>query len=195
MRIDEVELRVVALPLRSPFASAHGTVTTRTVVLCRLTGPDGEGWGECAALPEPTYTAEYTEGALAVLRDHLVPRLLDAAAVESTGLPADRVAPALAGVVGHPMAKAALELAVLDAEGRAAGTPLARRFSPAPSGARDLGARRHRAWGCWPLPDAVEAEVAARVAEGYGRVKLKIEPGRDVDHLRARVLPAAPAWC
>jgi len=27
--------------------------------------------------------------------------------------------------------------------------------------------------------------VAARVAEGYGRVKLKIAPGRDIDHLQA----------
>ncbi len=191
MRIDEVELRVVALPLRSPFASAHGTVTTRTVVLCRLAGPDGEGWGECAALPEPTYTAEYTEGALAVLRDHLVPQLLDAAAVESTGLSADQVGPALTGVVGHPMAKAALELAVLDGEGRATGTPLARRFSPHPPGPAS-SVPAGIAVGLLASPDAVEAEVAARVAEGYGRIKLKIEPGRDVDHLRAARAAGGP---
>src|SRR4051794_27933233 len=115
MRIEAVELRVVALPLVTPFASAHGTVTTRTAVVCRVTGPDGEGWGECGALPEPTYTAEYVTGAVVVLREHLVPRLLDAAGRCSTGLTATEVAGALDGVVGHPMAKAALELAVLDA--------------------------------------------------------------------------------
>ena len=151
MRIDEVELRVVALPLRSPFASAHGTVTTRTVVVCRLAGPDGEGWGECAALPEPTYTAEYTDGALAALRDHLVPRLLEAAAVESTGLTAAQVAAALDDVVGHPMAKAALELAVLDAEGRAAGTPWPAGSPPTLPGPPPP-CRPASRWGCWPRP-------------------------------------------
>ena len=161
MRIDEVELRVVALPLRTPFAAAHGTVDVRTAVLVRVLGPDGEGWGECAALPEPTYTSEFTDGALLALRDHLVPRLFAAAATESTGLSAADVAAALAGVVGHPMAKAALELALLDAEGRRSGTPLARLLFPHEPG------------------------PAARVAEGYGRVKLKIAPGHDLDHLRA----------
>ena len=184
MRIDEVELRVVALPLRTPFAAAHGTVDVRTAVLVRVLGPDGEGWGECAALPEPTYTSEFTDGALLALRDHLVPRLFAAAATESTGLSAADVAAALAGVVGHPMAKAALELALLDAEGRRSGTPLARLLfphEPGPAARVPAGV----AVGLLPSPDAVAAEVTARVAEGYGRVKLKIAPGHDLDHLRA----------
>ena len=134
MRIDEVELRVVALPLVTPFAAAHGTVTVRTAVLVHVVGPDGEGWGECAALPEPTYTAEFTGGSLMVLRDHLVPRLLAAAVERSTGVAATGVAGVLDDVVGHPMAKAALELALLDAEGRTSGTALARTLSPHPPG-------------------------------------------------------------
>ena len=118
------------------------------------------------------------------LRDHLVPRLFAAAATESTGLSAAGVAPALAGVVGHPMAKAALELALLDAEGHATGTPLARLLfphEPGPAARVPAGV----AIGLLPSPDAVATEVAARVAEGYGRVKLKIAPGHDLDHLRA----------
>ena len=186
MRIDEVELRVVALPLVSPFVAGHGTVAVRTAVLVHLTGPDGEGWGECAALPEPTYTAEHTAGALLVLREHLVPRLLAVAAEpgRSDGLEAAGVAPALADVVGHPMAKAALELAVLDAEGRRSGRSLARRLVPTgeePAATVPAGV----AVGLLESPDAVAAAVAARVEEGYGRVKLKIAPGRDLDHLRA----------
>jgi O-succinylbenzoate synthase len=184
MRIDEVELRVVALPLRTPFVAAHGTVDVRSAVLVRVAGPDGEGWGECAALPEPTYTSEFTAGALLALRDHLVPRLLAAASERSTGVTAADVATALAGVVGHPMAKAALELALLDAEGRATGTSLARLLfphEPGPATRVPAGV----AVGLLPSPDAVATEVAARVAEGYGRVKLKIAPGHDLDHLRA----------
>src|SRR4051794_34318725 len=103
MRIDEVELRVVALPLRSPFVAAHGTVGVRTAALVRVAGPDGEGWGECAALPEPTYTSEFPGGSVLALRDHLVPRLFAHAATRSTGLTATEVAGALDDVVGHPM--------------------------------------------------------------------------------------------
>ena len=66
MRIEAVELRVVELPLVAPFAASHGTVAVRSAVLVRVVGPDGEGWGECAALPEPTYTSEYVAGALGI---------------------------------------------------------------------------------------------------------------------------------
>jgi O-succinylbenzoate synthase len=184
MRIDAVELRVVALPMVAPFVAGHGSVEVRTSVLVRLVGPDGEGWGECAALPDPTYTAEFTDAALLVLRDHLVPRLLRLAADRSDGLPADELAAALDDVVGHPMAKAALELALLDAEGRTAGTPLARRLFPHPPGPATT-VPAGAVVGLAGTTDAVVALVAERVAQGYGRVKLKVAPGRDVELVRA----------
>jgi O-succinylbenzoate synthase len=191
MRIDAVELSVVALPLVAPFVAAHGTVTERTLVLVRVLGPDAEGWGECAALPAPTYTSEFTTGALLALRDHLVPVLLAEAALDSTGVPAADTAQVLRRVVGHPMAKAALELAVLDAEGRRDGRPLARMLLPTPPGAPDT-VPGGVAIGLHPDPDALAVEVAARVAEGYRRVKVKIAPGRDLDVARAARDAAGP---
>ncbi|NCY17493.1 MAG: o-succinylbenzoate synthase, partial [Actinobacteria bacterium] len=87
MRIDAIELRIIALPMVTPFVAAHGTTSTRTAVLTRVLGPDGEGWGDCAALPEPTYTDEYVDGAFAALHDDLGPRLLAAGAgVTATGV-------------------------------------------------------------------------------------------------------------
>jgi O-succinylbenzoate synthase len=192
MRIDAVELNVVALPLVAPFVAAHGTVVERTLVLVRVLGPDAEGWGECAALPAPTYTSEFTDGALLALRDHLVPALLAEAAVDSEGLPAADVGRALRGVVGHPMAKAALELAVLDAEGRRSGQSLTRMLLPARQGATVATVPGGVALGLHPDPDALAAQVAARVAEGYRRVKVKIAPGRDVDFARAARDAAGP---
>ncbi|HEY6531148.1 MAG TPA: o-succinylbenzoate synthase [Acidimicrobiales bacterium] len=185
MRVEAVELRVVALPLLTPFVAAHGEVTVRTAVLVRVLGPDGEGWGECAALPEPTYSAEYTEEARLTLRDHLVPRLLGAnGAAGGPGVTSSDVVTLLADVVGHPMAKAALELALLDAEGHAEGRPLAALLAPHPPGPATT-VPAGVAIGLLDGPDAVADAVAARMAEGYGRVKLKIAPGRDVAHVRA----------
>ncbi|MBU3702452.1 MAG: o-succinylbenzoate synthase, partial [Acidimicrobiia bacterium] len=78
MRVEAVEVRVLALPMVEPFVAAHGAVDHRTLVVVRLVGPDGEGWGECAALPDPTYTAEFVDGARAVIATELAPRLLAA---------------------------------------------------------------------------------------------------------------------
>lgn len=192
MRIEAIELRVVSLPLVTPFVTAHGTVSERSSVLVRVMTPDGDGWGECAALPEPTYTAEYVEGALLVLRQHLVPRLLRAGTIDPAEPTADDLRGVLSGVVGHPMAKAALEMAVLDAELRTSGTSLAvRLLGPRPAPPPDVPAGA--AIGLEPTPDATAAAVAAAAAAGYGRVKLKIAPGRDVDHARAARQAAGPA--
>ncbi len=183
MRVERVELRIVALPMVAPFAAAHGTVSIRRSVLVRLVGADGEGWGECAALEAPTYTSEFVAAAFLALRDHLVPRLLDAGG-HGPGPTAADLGRLTADVVGQPMAKAALELALLDYEGRAAGVPLARLLVPDPPGpARSVVAGA--AVGLLPDPEAVAAEVAALCAAGYGRVKVKIAPGRDLDHVRA----------
>lgn len=166
MGLEAVELVRVRMRLRRPFAASHGTVRERDVLLVRAVLDGVEGWGECAALPEPTYSAEYVDGAHDVLRRFLGPAAL-AARVDGP----DGVAAALGHVAGHRMAKAALEAAVLDAWLRARGTSLA----------AHLGATASRvpAGVAVGLDDPVPEAVAA-AALGYRRVKVKIEPGRDL---------------
>jgi len=177
MRITSVELRRVRLAFLAPIRTAAGTSAVRDLLLVKVETITGEGWGECAALSEPTYTAEYVEGAAAVLRSHLVPRLL-AAGGEVAG--AGAVAPALAAVRGHHMAKAALEMAVLDVELRAAGVSLAERLG----GTRST-VEAGVALGIAPSVGALVDAVGTAVDEGYRRVKLKIEPGWDVEPVAA----------
>ena len=180
MHVEAIELRVIALPMVSPFVASHGTVSTRTAVIVRVLGAEDEGWGECAALPEPSYTAEYVDGAYLALQELLLPRLLAAnSPVHATDLPS-----LFADVTGHPMAKASIELAVLDAEGRRSGTSLSHTFAPHPPGPSMI-VPAGVAIGLLETPDALAAEVARRVAEGYGRIKIKIAHGRDIDFIRA----------
>ncbi len=176
-------MRRLRLPLVTPFRSAAGTEHDRDVLLVRLLADDTVGWGECVAPSAPHYTSEYVDGASEVIRRFLVPCLGSvrrAAAPVAGDVTADGVAAALAPVRGHRMAKAALETAVLDAELRLAGHSLA----------SHLGAVRDRvpagvALGIAPtLHDLVE-DVARCLDQGYGRVKLKIEPGWDIDPVRA----------
>ncbi|MDP9072942.1 MAG: o-succinylbenzoate synthase [Actinomycetota bacterium] len=169
-----MELRRVRLPLVEPWRWEGGVLTDREVVLVRAQGPDSEGWGECTAFPAPTYSPEWTDGAWDVLRHHLVPLVLGA------GLSGVAVGPRLSAVKGNQMAKAAVELAVLDAELQAAGVSLARRLG----GTRDRVTAGVVVGLTGSLPALVDG-VAARVDQGYRRVKLKIHPGWDVEPVLA----------
>jgi len=173
------ELREIRLPLVSPFQTSFGVQTSRRILLVRAAvereGVVTEGWGECVAGDEPTYSSEYVDGAALVIREVLVPRLH---AVDD--LAASDVARVLEPVRGHQMAKAALEMAVLDAELRADGR----------SFAGLLGATRTHipsgvSVGIHPSIDALLASVQGYVDDGYVRIKLKIEPGLDLEPVAA----------
>jgi len=168
--VEAVELRRVALPLVSPFRTSFGTETHRDVLLIRVLTPDAEGWGECVAMNEPLYSSEYVDGAELVVRRHLLPRLWAAGPLEGAG-----VGPALAAVRGHHMAKCAIELAVLDAELRAAGVPLARHL-----GAVRAVVEAGVSVGIMPSVEELLDAVGGYLDQGYRRVKLKIGPGWDV---------------
>ena len=68
MKLTGVELRRIEMPLVAPFRTSFGTETVRDVLLVRVFGSDGEGWGECVAFGEPFYSYEYVDGAHDVVR-------------------------------------------------------------------------------------------------------------------------------
>ncbi len=186
--LEGIEVVRLRLPLVEPWVTPLGTLRNRDVLLCRAVVGGASGWGECAAQPEPTYSAEYVDGAADVLARHLVPRLVAAGAVRGRDVPA-----AVAGVKGHPMAKAALEVAVLDAELRLLGRGLAAHLAsatdpPAPEPAGRVAAGV--AVGLHLRVDDLLAEVSGHVTAGYRRVKLKVHPGADL----APVAAVRAAW-
>jgi o-succinylbenzoate synthase len=175
MKLEGVELRRVALPLVSPFRTSFGVEHDRDVLLVRAVTDGAEGWGECVAAAEPRYSSEYADGATAVLRRFLIP------AVAAAGdLDPEAPGHAMSFVKGHRMAKAALELAMLDAWLRTRGEPLA----------RYLGAARDRvpagvSVGIMGTVEELVNAVAGYLDQGYLRIKLKIEPGWDLEPVAA----------
>ncbi|WP_295779933.1 o-succinylbenzoate synthase, partial [uncultured Microbacterium sp.] len=173
--LDAVELRVLHLPLVSPFTTSFGTETVREVIVVTAETADGRGWGEVVTSAEPFYSSEYTEGAWDVLSRFLVPALLE----RRTFAP-EEVAGILSPVVGHRMAKAGLELAVIDAALRAENRTFAQYLGAektrVPSGV-SVGIQRE--------PAALVDAVGGYLDEGYVRIKIKIKPGRDVDDTAA----------
>ena len=56
--LAELELLQARLPLARPFTTRLATRTHKEVLLVRVRLADGcEGWGECAAEPDPTVSA------------------------------------------------------------------------------------------------------------------------------------------
>lgn len=183
MRILSIDILTVRLPLVAPFTTSFSTQTERTPLLIRVSaernGREVTGWGECVVLSEPVYSPEYLDGARDVLRRYLIPSLF---AWQAAGRPvtAELVGAALHHIVGHRMAKAALEMALLDAQLRASGTSFASYFGATvdsvPSGV-SVGIHK-------TIPELI-AVVGDYLEQGYVRIKLKIQPGWDIEPVRA----------
>ncbi|MET8144552.1 o-succinylbenzoate synthase [Sphaerisporangium sp. NPDC005288] len=176
MKLRGIEMRRISMPLVSPFRTSFGTQTGRDILLLKAVTDDAEGWGECVALADPLYSSEYADSQADVLRRWLFPKL---ASPEGREAIARSGAAAVAGLLhpfkGHRMAKAAVEMAILDAELRAIG----RSFG------RELGAVADRvpsgvSVGIHDTVPQLLAAVGEYLDAGYARIKLKIEPGWDL---------------
>lgn len=170
VRLEEIELRVLRIPLVAPFTTSFGTMADREVIVVRAKTDAGEGWGEIVTQGAPVYSSEYTQGAWDVATRWLGPALLQ----RGTLAPED-VAGVLDPFVGHRMAKAGLELALLDAalrgEGRSFASYLGGTAATIPSGV---------SVGIQSDPAALVETVRGYLDEGYVRIKIKIKPGRDI---------------
>jgi len=169
MHLRRVVLRRLEMPLKFRFRTSFGETSTKRFLLIEADGGDLSGWGECVADDAPLYSEETTESARHVLRDFLIP-----AALAGSGDPED-FERETAMIRGNRMAKAALEMALWDLSARRAGAPLSARIG----GVRDrvtVGV----SLGLQPSIAALLELVERHVAAGYRRIKIKIEPGRDV---------------
>ncbi len=175
MKIEAVELRVLKMRLLKPFRTSFGVQQDRYPLLIRLEIGGHSHWGECVAGEGPWYSYETVETAWQMLKGYLVPAVIgrelpDVASLEALFLP----------VRGHRMAKASIEMALTAALAEEARKPLA----------TFLGGVRDRietgvSIGIQTSIDELLDQVARHLAEGYRRIKVKIEPGWDIQVIAA----------
>ena len=174
MKIDRAEIREIRMQLREPFEVSSGVSHDRRVLLVTLHVGGLAAWGECVASETPAYSYETTDTAWSILTGLILPR--------ASGLVMESSADLLnvfEGIRGHPMAKAAVEMAAWDLEAKARGGSLASLVG----GVRDsvpVGV----SIGLQPTDDELFRRVAEYLEEGYVRIKVKIKPGRDIGMLR-----------
>lgn len=179
MKLTSLRLHRVNLPLVSPFTTSFATETVRTVLLVevevQVDGMPATGWGENVAMTGPLYSSEYVDGVEEVIRRWLAPALV---AVDD--LTAETVGHHLRHVVGHPMAKAAVEMAVLDAQLRSRRQSFRNYLGGVTSSvASGVSVGIHDT-----IPELLSA-VGEYLEERYARIKLKIRPGWDIEPVRA----------
>ena len=177
IRLDQITLREIHLPLREPFRISSGTVSQRRICLLELHDASGAvAWSECVAGESPNYSSETIDTAWLAIEAYVAPRVLgvrfDAPGAVHAALERD--------FRGHQMAKAAVEMGIWGVAAAQAGVPLAQLIG----GVRDRIAVGI-SLGIQPSPQALVDRASAAFAEGYHKVKIKIEPGRDIDYVRA----------
>jgi len=175
MKIKEIELRVIHLPLVRPFRTSFGTQTSREVLMVKVKNQNGTiGWAECVAMSEPLYSPEYVAGCLDLMKRFLIPALKSKQEINAEDVPT-----ILKPFLGGQMVKAALETAILDAQLRDQKISLA----------AYLGATKSKvecgvSVGIANNLEALGEEVKSYVDAGYLRIKLKIEPGWDIEAVK-----------
>lgn len=176
MQIERAEIFLVPLRLREPFESSAATVQDRIIMLVALHGDGKTGWGECVAGETPHYSPETTETAWHMLTRFLLPEVVGRVHVGGAGV----VRTVWAPVRGHPMAKAAVEMAAWDLQAKRDNVPLCTAIGGTLQ-AVPVGV----SIGLQDNDDVLLKQIESSLEEGYLRVKIKIRPGRDVDMLRS----------
>ncbi len=173
MELRKLELIEVRVRLRSEFETSFGKTVERPAILVRVEEKGGEeGWAEVVADEGPWYSYETNETAWLVITKFIAGQLRTD--VSARGFPA-----LVSRIRGHNMAKAGVEMALWDLEARLNSRPLW----------RYIGGVRDRilsgvSVGIQPSLEQLVRVVSGYIEEGYGRVKIKIKPGYDVEPVR-----------
>jgi O-succinylbenzoate synthase len=175
MKIERIELHHISQPLVAPFRTSFGTQISRPCILVAVYSEGLVGWGECVASDDPGYSYETINTAWHILSDFLIPPNLGQ---EVNTL--DDLTSRYRWVRGHPMAKAGLENALWDLLAQAQSVPLSKL----------LGGIRDRvevgvSIGIQPTLAEQLERVDQFIAQGYRRIKMKIEPGWEIEPLSA----------
>lgn len=164
MKITEIEIYAIHLPLYEPFVISYATYDYMPSIIVKMTTDTGHiGYGEGVA--DDHVTGESFESTFAVIKNTLAPKLIgeNPKNMERIHEIMDKA------IYGVPTAKAALDIACYDVVGKRLGVPV-----------YDLlGGRYHRKFPITHVlsigtPEKMADEAEERVAAGYRSMKMKV---------------------
>lgn len=176
MKITDIALGTIEVPLHKPFKTALRSVDRIVSTVVRLSTDAGEvGWGE--AYPNGPVTGETHESVRGAIRRYILPAVRGRAVEDLEGLFA-----ALHGsCAGNPSAKAAVDMAAYDLFGKRFGLPLYKLFGGAAN-----ETTTNLTISVNPVDEMVRDAVEA-VGRGFTALKVKVgrEPKLDIARIKA----------
>jgi O-succinylbenzoate synthase len=161
--------------MREPFRISNGVVDEKDIVVIELEAEGETGYGEASPMSGSFYSTETPETTWSALRRDLIPDLL-----RSTIQSPVSFAHELAGYRREPFARAGLEGAVWDLSAKLLRTSIGSLF-----GARRAPVISGLALGIYDSIDELLHNISVYLADGYQRVKIKVQPGWDIEPLEA----------
>lgn len=162
------------MPLVTPFRTSYDDTFFIESVFVRLESEGIAGWGEVTPWETPLYSAEWAAGVFDLARRWCAPRLLGQE-VDSTW----HLQRLLSPVRGNPFARAAFDVALWDWQARKQDVPLWQLLGGS-DGVVAVGADFGVVDG---VPELLRL-IGSAFDAGFGRVKLKVKPGWDVEVIR-----------
>jgi O-succinylbenzoate synthase len=179
MKIEAIDLYAISQPLIRPFVTSFGPQLERDCLLVAVHSEGLTGWGECVATNNPGYSYETAETAWHILSDFLIPALLGKDLQEP-----EQLVGWFSSVRGHPLAKAALDQAAWDLAARRDGVSFAEKLASPYEDKPRSRVKVGVSIGIQPTMDQTLKLIQQHVDKGYGRIKLKIKPGHDIELAR-----------
>lgn len=177
--IKDIHIHTVALPLVEPLQTSFGVEPDKTAVLIEVVTDKGViGWGEASVNTYPGYGSETMATAVHVLRNFLMLRLIGKTIENATDVPS-----IIKAVRGHEHTKAGIEAAIWDACAKTNDMCLTDYFAsflPEGHESRNV-ATVGVSIGIQATVEDTLTIIRKRLAQGYGRIKLKIKQGWDIE--------------
>jgi O-succinylbenzoate synthase len=180
--IKDIKLHTIAMPFVEPLKTSFGNDPVKATVLVEVITTDGvSGWGEITVEVAPGYAAETPVTAEHIARNFLMPKL-----VGKTFTNPQEAQAAMKKVRGHHHTKFGLETGIWDALAKVNDMRLVDLFSSyLPEGNTTKGyASVGVSIGIQKSVEATVKIIQKRYDQGYRRIKLKIQPGWDVELAR-----------
>lgn len=165
----------VNVPMTEPFRISSGVVDSKDSILTRFERGGIVGWGEASPMSGGFYSSDTPESCWSFLSEQAVPRILDRRVFSSEALRKE-----FSGFHGEPFSLAGLDGALWDIATQQAGTAFLDRL-----GAKPTAVASGLAVGIYPTIDGLLDACTRYLRDGYRRLKIKIQPGWDIDPLGA----------
>jgi len=181
MKIEEIEVIPVSIPLKKPAQSVHGPIASQPSVVIRIWTQSRE-YGIGSVEPLPFYDLESQEEVVRTVSDRFVPLII--------GEDPFRIRMVLeimdTEIGGHPGSKALVEMALFDLLGRHLGVPV-----HALLGGRVRETISLNGWIGTVAPEQAGREALQWLERGFESLKIKIDSRVSVSRERVQAVRSA----